>query len=185
MSNHWCAVCGHVNRLGAEVCEMCDSRLDGAAQPGAESSGPSEFYGEDTRAGALPTDIPSPHFQGVGDVFAPTFQVYGKNFLLVGSLVLATTLLPSLLYVGFIALMQSGMIDRSIEGGGMPFGIIGPAIIGGAVYWVLELIGGAVLTGALAYAVVALQRTGEARAADPACRDSTWGSRGPDAPQPR
>ena len=167
MNNHWCAVCGHVNRQGAEVCEMCDSRLDGTARPGAESSGPSEFYGEGRRAGALPTDVPSPHFQGVGDVFAPTLEVYGKNFLLIGALVLATTLLPSLMYAGFIYLVQAGVFEGGTGTGTLtPFDFIGPAMVGGAVYWVLETVGGAVLAGALAYAVVELQRTGAARAAD-------------------
>lgn len=167
MNNHWCDVCGHVNRHGAEVCEMCDSRLDGTARPDAEPAGSSNTYGEEPRAGALPTDIPSPHFQGVGDVFAPTLEVYGKNFLLVGALVVATTLLPSLMYVVFVALMQAGTFRGSIESGPVPaFGIIGPAIIGGVIYWVLEMIGGAVLAGALAYAVVELQRTGAARVAD-------------------
>jgi hypothetical protein len=167
MNNHWCAVCGHVNRLGAEVCEMCDSRLDGTARPGAESDGPSDFYGEGPRAGALPTDIPAPHFQGVGDVLAPTLEVYGKNFLLVGALVLATTLLPSLVYATFAYLMQTGMFDDGIRTGGrFPLEFMGPMFAGSAVYWVLEMIGGAVLSGALAYAVIELQRTGAVRAAD-------------------
>jgi hypothetical protein len=167
MNNHWCAVCGHVNRLGAEVCEMCDSRLDGSAQPGAESADPSGFYGEGPRAGALPTDIPAPHFQGVGDVLAPTLEVYGKNFLLVGALVLATTLVPSLVYAAFVYLMQTGMFDDGIRTSGrFPLEFMGPMFVGGAVYWVLSVIGGAVLSGALAYAVIELQRTGAVRAAD-------------------
>jgi hypothetical protein len=168
MNNHWCAVCGHINRLGAEVCDMCDSRLDGSAQPGAESSGPSDFYGEGPRAGALPTDIPAPHFQGVGDVLAPTLEVYGKNFLLVVTLVLATTLLPSLMYAAFTYLMRSRMLDSGAGGGGelLSIYVIGPAVVGGAVYWILEMIGSAVLSGALAYAVIELQRTGAVRAAD-------------------
>lgn len=167
MNNHWCAVCGQVNRLGAEVCEMCDSRLDGSERPGAESAGPSDFYGEEPRAGALPTDIPSPHFQGVGDVLAPTLEVYGKNFLLVGALVLATMLLPSLVYATFVYLTQTGMFDDGIRTGGtFPLEFMGPMFVGGAVYWVLAMIGGAVLAGALAYAVIELQRTGAVRAAD-------------------
>src|ERR1044071_2919405 len=100
MTNPRCAVCGHVSRVGAAACELCDTRFDAhgpfgasaAGEPfvsGAESSGD---FGGRAREGALPTDIPSPRFLGVGDVVSPTLKVYRKNFVLVGKLVLATTL---------------------------------------------------------------------------------------------
>lgn len=175
MNNHRCAVCDHVNRLGAEVCEMCDSRLDGTTLPDAEYASSSNYYDEEPqpRTGALPTDIPSPHFQGVGDVFAPTLQAYGKNFLLVGALVLATTILPSLIYVGFVRLMQTGTFSGLDGDRTYAFSILGPAIISTAVYWILDFIAGVVLAGALAYAVVDLQRTGTASVVD----SLRWGLR--------
>jgi hypothetical protein len=69
------------------------------------------------------------------------------------------------MYAASVYLMQTGTFDGGIGSGGLN-SIIGPALVGSALYWVLETIGGAILSGALAYAVIELQRTGAARAAD-------------------
>src|ERR1700754_1209786 len=109
MTNPKCPVCGHVNIAGAAVCAMCDTRFgeragdagEGASASGAYSGGFDaagegfNAFGEQVRHGALPTDIPSPQFKGVGDVLSPTLKVYRTNFLLVGLLVLVTTLPPA------------------------------------------------------------------------------------------
>ena len=182
MTNPKCAACGHVNRVGAAVCEMCDTRLGDPA--GAETAEPfsaaeetSDDYsggfgargegfdpaGGGARAGGLPTDIPSPQFKGVGDVISPTLEVYRKHFTLVGLLVLTTTLpLAVLQYAA-----ASAVISGSFEGGGIggPSGG-GMAVSGGGalLYWLLSMLGSALLSGALAYAVVEIQRTGAAAA---------------------
>ena len=90
MTNPKCAVCGHINRMGAVVCEMCDTRLGEPAEAGAADSSraseeSSERYadssaedfgasaggfepgGAESREGAEPTYIPSPEFKSVGD----------------------------------------------------------------------------------------------------------------------
>jgi len=172
MTNPRCTVCGHVNIVGAAVCEMCDTRFGERADDAREGASASEGYaggfdaapegsnsfGEEARPGALPADIPSPQFKGVGDVLSPTLEVYRKNFLLVGLLVLVTTLPPALLqYVAaraFVADPERG-----------PFGLIAG---GGAslLSWALSVLGNTVLAGALAYAVVEIQRTRTARAGE-------------------
>lgn len=155
MSNPRCAVCGQVNRLGAELCELCDSRLD-ESQPGAYAA---RFHGEEPRAGALPTDIPSPHFQGAGDAISPTLEVYRKNFALVGLLVLATTL--PLLLIQFLT-------SRTVEPagtGGIGAGAGGYSLYtltdgGWGFYWVMSLLANSLLEASLVYAVIDLQRAG-------------------------
>jgi hypothetical protein len=183
MTNPRCAVCGHISRIGAAACELCDTRFDShaapsgtdpfdtsrathgaadeAAWPGAEPAG-----GDAPREGALPTDIPSPRFQGVGDVVSPTLQVYRKSFVLIGQLVLATTLpLAALQCVAYLLINSEEWADGVSAPGVGAFAITAGAL-GGVVYWLLTLFGNAVLMGALAYAVVELQRTGEARAVE-------------------
>ena len=185
MTNPKCAVCGHISRVGAAACEMCDTRFDapgsaGAADPfgtsqepfgaSAETSWseaePSATYGEQPRAGALPTDIPSPHFKGVGDVVAPTLQVYRKHFILIGQLVLATTLPLALLQCVAYVLINSEEWADGVRAPGLGAFALTAGAVGGVVYWLLTLLGNAVLTGALACAVVELQRTGAARAVE-------------------
>ena len=162
MNNPKCAVCGHVSRVGAAACELCNTRFD--AHGGAAAAGePFVDYGEGVAAGALPTDIPSPRFLGVGDVVSPTLHVYRKHFVLVGKLVLATTLPLAFLQWLAYALVQSGDWAAGVRGPGTG-GIT--LVAGGAVYWLLTVLGNAVLAGALAYAVVELQRRGAARAGD-------------------
>lgn len=160
MSSPLCPVCGHVNQVGSQVCAMCDARL-GASAPGAP---PPHAPREEPRPGALPTDIPSPHFQGVGDVISPTLGVYRKNFVLVGLLVLVTTLPLAVVQYGLLYVLSSGaaeMTDEVVETGA-GFGMFAFTSIGALLSALLSAAGTALLSGALAYAVVELQRTGRA-----------------------
>lgn len=174
MINPRCAVCGHISRVGADACELCDTRFDshaaaGAANPFSTSGAPFGATAEPVgtaREGALPTDIPSPRFLGVGDVAAPTLQVYRKHFVLIGQLVLATTLPLSLLQCVAYLLISSEEWADGVSAPGFGTYLFTAGAVGGAVYWLLTVFGNAVLTGALAYAVVGLQRTGAARVAE-------------------
>lgn len=168
MSNPRCVVCGQINRVGGEVCSACDSRLDAATAVAASTE---TFYatgGEDRREGALPTDIPSPHFQGVGDVVSPTLDVYKKNILLVSLLVLATTLPLAALQLGAFSLADAlgkRYADEMIASGrGTPVLMI--SFMGGLLSYVLMIMMNAFLSGALVYAIIELQRTGTAKAGD-------------------
>ena len=180
-SSHRCPVCGHVNRVGTEICGMCDARLTGGPHEGEERSSPYEAGGyyprqeaEDVPEGALPTDIPSPFFKGAGDVISPTLDVYRKNFPLVGALVLVTSL-------PLVALQYGAYLMMSAETNGLVLGDAADASpllflteMGGMVLlWLLTLLGNALLAGSLAYAVVELQRTGSARVGD----SLRWGLR--------
>jgi hypothetical protein len=157
MSNPICAVCGHTNRVGAEVCEMCDARLGGAAEAGRPFEQPRSAPGEEPREGALPTDIPLPQFKGAGDVIGPTLDVYKKNFLLVGLLVLVTTLpLVLLQYASARAFVSA------IPPGASMAPVLTVALLSG----LLALVAKSVLEGALIRGVVELQRAGSARAGD-------------------
>ena len=166
MSNPRCAVCSDVNRLGAEVCEMCGARLDESAADSV-AGGPSYYYGEEPRAGALPTDIPSPHFQGAGDIIGPTLELYRKHFPLVGMLVLATTIPLAVLEYGTYYAFASGGEETAdifpITGSGMVFA---SGATGLFFYGLVSLVLNSMLAGALVYAVVEVQRAGEARVLD-------------------
>lgn len=191
MTNPRCAVCGHINRVGTAVCEMCDTRLDapggaraaastgaggetygdaaGSADDGPAYAGTGEegaaFPGEERRDGGLPTDIPAPQFKGAGDVISPTLEVYRKHFLLVGLLVLVTTLpLVLLQYLLHATVATGGFEDDGVGGIGATAVVTGVA--GTVLHWILTSVGGALLSGALAYAVVQIQRTGAARAGE-------------------
>ena len=178
MNNPRCPVCGHISRVGTAVCEMCDTRFDGADNAGA----PGETWGgaagggyagfgaegegfagagEEVRDGALPTDIPAPQFKGAGDVISPTLEVYRKHFLLVGLLVLVTTLPLVLLQYGLTPFVVSGSSEAEA---GIGSAAVGASVGGTVLYWLLTMLGNALLSGALAYAVVQIQRTGAARA---------------------
>lgn len=173
MNNTKCPVCGHVNIAGATVCEMCDTRFgerahdtgEGASASGAYSGGFNadagvgfNAFGERVRHGALPTDIPSPQFKGVGDVLSPTLKVYRTSFLLVGLLVLLTTLPPALFQYAAASAFRAGP-----EVGPFGFAAGGLAAV---LSWVLSLIGNTLLAGALACAVVEIQRKGAATAGE-------------------
>lgn len=166
MSNHWCAVCGHANSPGAEVCEMCDTRLNDAwsanANAGESTSGPGYStygaspranYGEGPRASA--SAIPRTRFKGVGDVFGPTLEIYRKNFLLIVILVVVTTL-PE-------ALLQYGLLRTISYTPGDPFVY---AMSGSALIWLLMLASSALLSCALVYAVMGLQTEGASSAGE-------------------
>ena len=172
MTNPKCAVCGHINRTGAAACEMCDTRLGGPAGAGAggnfgstvgTSGPPFGRPGGEPRAGALPTDIPSPQFQGAGDVISPTLEVYRKHFLLVGILVAVTTL-P-------VALLQYVVMQAMLPGDGDPvpvteFGLFAFSSATSLFVGLLSLVGTALLSGSLVYAVFELQRAGAAAAGE-------------------
>ncbi|MDX6484367.1 MAG: hypothetical protein QOE95_2138 [Gaiellaceae bacterium] len=155
MNSPRCEYCEHINREGAEVCEACNFPLGGERTAGW--AGP---HGEEpgSSAGWSPADdIPSPPFKGAGDVISPMLAVYRKHFTLVGILVLVTTL-PQ-------ALLQYGIMDAmgvAVRRGGVPVGM-GQANL---LLWVLTLAGGALLSGSLVYAVVDLQRVGQASAGE-------------------
>lgn len=162
MSSQWCVVCGQVNRAGAQVCEACDTRL-GAGGPHFYEAAPET---EPTPEGALPTDIPSPFFKGVGDVISPTLALYRRHFPTVGLLVLVTGLPVIILqYAAYLFVTQETVFvgDGSIGAGGAGGLAIGMA--GGLLSLLATGLGNALLAGALAYVVVEVQRTGEARAA--------------------
>ena len=184
MTNYRCAVCGHVNRVGVAVCEMCDTRLGAGAGPRAEGETSGASYGpagegfaheagpDIPRDGSLPTDIPSPQFKGAGDVISPTLEVYRKHFLLVGLLVLVTTLPIVLLHYSVYTTVVSGSFDG--ESGGISAAAGGfSGVGGGLLYWALTLLGNALLSGALAYAVVQIQRRGSASTGE----SLVWGLR--------
>lgn len=178
MNNPRCAVCGHVSRLGVAECELCNTRFDASAAPGpfgartatgepsAAGAEPFGGFGGSAREGALPTDIPSPRFLGLGDVASPTLRVYREHFVLLGQLVLATMLPLAVLQCVAYALIQSDEWAEVVSGPGASSFFLAGGAAGGAVYWLLILFGNAVLTGALACAVVQLQRRGAARAGD-------------------
>lgn len=167
MSNPVCAVCGHTNRVGAEVCEMCDTRLGGAGEAGPPSGQPFHSQGEEPRGGALPTDIPLPQFKGAGDVMAPTLEVYKRNFPLVGQLVLVTALPLAALQIGAYYLLTNWTNrppNDITDADARMIVLAGP--FSGLLSFLLATVLNSMLTGALAYAVVELQRTGGAKAGD-------------------
>ena len=187
MTNNKCSVCGHVNRVGTAVCEMCDTRLGEPAPPGAgdpsraagESSGSySDSYSGSSAEGFGATsgrfdygggepppataEIPSPQFKGASDVISPTLEVYRKHFMLVGILVLVTTLPVVLLQYGVIrAAMLSADEALAAESSLFAFASGTALLIG-----LLSLVGGALLSGSLVHAVIEIQRTGAASAGE-------------------
>jgi hypothetical protein len=157
MSNPRCPVCGQVNLVGATVCAVCDSRLD-APPPGAAADEPPHFDGGGPRVGALPEDVPSPRFQGAGDVIGPTLEVYRKHFAAVGLLVIIT-MLP-------VALLQfaSARVTGVEPDGANASSAFGLALSGSLLAALFSAVGGALLDAALVYLVFDLQRTGQTSA---------------------
>jgi hypothetical protein len=183
MNNPICAVCGHVNHVGAVVCETCDARLDAAGRAGdADPFGgarePFDSDGESSRAASdtpgpggdwsPADDIPAPPFQSAGDVISPMLAVYRKHFTLVGILVLVTTLPQALLQ--YSVLDMTGTAAVFDGGGGIGGGTGGGHVAGrgliNVLLWLLTMVGGALLSGSLVYAVVDLQRAGRASAGE-------------------
>jgi hypothetical protein len=151
MSDHRCAVCGHINSPGAQLCDMCEARLDDST-----GAGPSYTYGDDSAA----ADIPPQPFKGVGDVISPTLAIYRKNFPLVVALVVVSTVPAVLLQYGLLLAMSpsdDGSAGWIIPGDAFNFAMTSSVLIG-----LLTLAGSALLSGALAYAVFDLERTGAA-----------------------
>lgn len=178
MNNPKCAVCGHINRAGAAACEMCDTRLGSGA--GAHGAGPHRTgegsgawgggFGAEGReaggGGALPTDIPAPQFKGAADVITPTLEIYRKHFLLVGLLVVVTTL-PAAFFqyaASGAAFAWGGELEGEGIGASAGGGGVLPGGLAALLYWLSATCGYALLSGALAYAVVQVQRAGSAGA---------------------
>ncbi len=165
MNNPVCAVCGHVNRVGAVACEACDARpyAAGGADPAGsarahsyESGGPSSWADPGPAGAWAPGDaIPAPPFKSVGDVLSPMLAVYRKHFTLVGILVLLTTLPQGLLQF---------YVMRYAELEGDPGPRIGPPPEGALLLWLLSTVGTALLSASLVYAVADLQRAGHSSA---------------------
>ena len=174
MTDPKCSACGHVNRVGAAVCETCDARL-GEPAPAAEdfrAAGESSAPFEDAAGGfgasaggfepadATAADIPAPPFRGMGDVVSPTLEVYRKNFVLVGILVAVATLPAALLQYGVMLAMADSPVEVAD----------GRLLTAATLTWVLtgalSLAGSALLSGALVYAVIDIQRTGAASAGE-------------------
>ena len=175
MINKKCDVCGHVNRAGAVVCELCSASLHAApaapAAPYAPAFNPNAFapaYApvDVIKPGALPTDIPSPHFQGAGDVIVPTLELYRKQFALIGLLVLATSVPLAVLDYGTYSIFGGDRMAGGIFSIFWSGAMLGPGFGAMFFHWLVSVALNSMLAGALVYAVVELQRTGSARASD-------------------
>lgn len=119
-----------------------------------------------TAPGTLPTDIPSPHFQGVGDVVAPTLELYRQHFTLVCLLVVLTSVPVVVLDYGTYRIFGDGGFGSgwfSIFWGGAA---LLPGLREFLFHWLVSLTLNSMLAGALVYAVVELQRAGAVRASD-------------------
>ena len=181
MNNPVCAVCGHVNRAGAGPCEACDAPLYGPAganasepfgderepfSPGGEpfnsESEPSWAASDPSGADATQPGeaIPAPPFKGAGDVISPMLAVYRKHFTLVGILVLVAIVPEALLQYGVFRFSASGPV--AVADGSA----VGMAVAGGLLTWLVTMVGAALLSGSLAYAVVDVQRAGGASAGE-------------------
>jgi hypothetical protein len=179
MNNPVCAVCGHVNRVGAVACEACDARLDttGSAFADEPPREPSDDTREpfDSTAGSSWTasdtgepggawsphtpadDIPAPPFKGAGDVISPMLAVYRKHFTLVGALVLVTMVPEALLQFAFVGGTASwGAAGMESDG----LSLMAFTLVVGLILWLVTVTCGALLSGSLVYAVVDLQRAG-------------------------
>jgi hypothetical protein len=159
-----CAFCGHVNRADSEVCESCDFPLTEADDhaPREPHNTYGDAYGGATRAGSAAVYARPVTFGGVGDVFKPTLEVYRSHFLLVGLLVVVTTLPVALLQYASVRAVTSAMPGDTVEIRSA-FNLM---YAGMALSWLLSLAGSALLSGGLAYAVLDLRGTGEASAGE-------------------
>lgn len=179
MNNPICMVCGHVNHVGAVACEACDARLyasedagdaadfgdarepfDPSGEPSWTAYEPSEPRGAWSQA----DDIPAPPFKSAGDVISPMLAVYRKHFTLVGLLVLVTTLPQALLQYGIMEGTKVGAAHGPVTLVVPDNRIIILTILSGLLLWLLALAASALLSGALVYAVVDLQRAGRSTA---------------------
>jgi hypothetical protein len=184
MNNPFCPVCGHANRVGAAACEACDARLYEPAgadasepfgeerepfgyerEPSASASESSRAASDWTTSGPGGSDswrpgeaIPAPPFKGMGDVISPMLAVYRKQFTLVGILVLVATV-PE-------ALLQYSVLSLTTAGDTLDAGVFGALSAGSIILWLLSQATAALLSGALVYAVVDVQRAGRASAGE-------------------
>jgi hypothetical protein len=167
MYNPRCAYCGHMNRADADVCGMCDFPLE--EMVGLPHGAAAHSQGGAQHAGALPTDIPSPYFQGLSDVISPTLEIYRTNYTTLGLLVLVTLApLAVLEYFAAPSHAETGGLSEVFEGiGGVGgIGAVARGVSSAAVYWLTAFVFESLLAGAVVYAVVEVQRTGKVRARD-------------------
>jgi hypothetical protein len=169
MSYRKCQNCHHRNRADAESCEACELPLSDADT--VESGDPFESRGasprgedddEEPRPGALPTDVPSPQFKGVGDVIRPTLEFYRKHFTVVGLLVVLTTLPVALLQFALTRAVTATVTETVVLSAELVTYSRLLAVAVGA----LSFAGTALLTGSLVFAVVETQRAGAASAGE-------------------
>lgn len=187
MNNLLCAICGHGNREGAIVCEMCDARLDTDAWAGADDAPPADARapfastGEPSwtahgasepdsarpGSGAPSDEIPAPPFKGAGDVISPMLAVYRKHFTLVGLLVLVVAVPDALLQYSLLS-ATTAAFERSTSAAvtGIDDGSTFIVIMSGMLLWLLATTGAALLSGSLIHAVVDVQRAGRASAGE-------------------
>lgn len=153
MNSSRCEYCGHFNRAGVVACAACNFPLGGDRTAGwARPSG--KPFGQ-----APPVaHVPPSTFRNVGDALLPMLSVYRKHFTLVGALVLTTTVPEALIRYKMVDLSRAGV---ALTGAGLNF-----ATMQGWFLWLLMMAGYALLSGALVYAVVDLQRTGSASAGE-------------------
>lgn len=154
MNGPRCEYCRHYNHAAAEFCEACEFPL--VTDP---------FAGKIPRAAGGPSaspnvadSIPAPPFKRAGDVVSPMLAVYRKHFMLVGSLVLAVTI-PEALLRYFVVDFKG--VGARLTGTGMSF-----TSVQGWLLWLLALAVVSLLTSALVYAVIDLQRKGSASAGE-------------------
>lgn len=156
MSNNWCAVCGHTNNPGAEVCEMCDSRLGDATTAGTRPHAYEDGSGTEPQASAAPPI----RFKGAGDVILPMLELYRKNFLLVIAVVVISTVPPVLVQYGLMQFIRTAADSDSGLMANNSSNLILYGMSFTAVVWLLAIAGGALMSGALSYAVLNLQQGG-------------------------
>lgn len=159
MASLRCEHCRHYNPANAESCEECEAPLHPGPQGGpgwrtAATAGPG-------RAWSPADDIPAPPFKQAGDVLLPMLAVYRKQFTLVGLLVLLTTVPQVLLQYGVLDVLNGAA--AGVHEGGDSRGIAGMVNL---FVWLMGIFCRALLSGALIYAVVDLQRTGHASAVE-------------------
>jgi hypothetical protein len=156
MDDKRCRVCGHINSPDAHLCDVCESSLGG---PESAAAGEQSYtYGEGANtygagADAPPAFVPSTRFEGVGNVFGPTLEVYRKNFLLIVILVVVATVPQVILRYGLMQVLTSTQGDARYA-----------AMPGSLLVWLVSVVGGAMLSGSLAYAILDLQLAGSASA---------------------
>lgn len=87
MTNVKCIRCGVVNLVANEVCKVCGVALMPAPQPLTYTQPQRPFYTPTQTTTTLEDELIRP-FDGVGDVFWPTFSLFFKKFWLISKIVI-------------------------------------------------------------------------------------------------